>query len=272
MRLAALAICIPAILAGQDARDIVRRSMEVDQTTSKAVRNYTYLERQEQTELDGQGRVKNRDVHTYDVTLLEGSPYRRLVAHNDKPLPTKEQDKEEAKLRQSIEDRRRETPGQKQQRIDDWHRKQEKQREPVLEVPDAFDFRLLGEEAIAGRPAYVIDGMPRAGFKAHSKLGSILPKLKVKFWVDKQDYQCVRAEFETLDTLSWGGIVARLARGDRFTFEFARINNEVWLPKHISLTGSARILLVKGFRGGIDITYSDYKKFSVESHVVTTGQ
>ena len=273
MRLVTLAICIPAILAGQSARDVLRRSMETDRTSSEAVRNYTYIERQEETELDGSGKIKSRDAHTYDVTLQEGSPYRRLMAHNDQPLPPKEQKKEEEKLRKSIEDRSKETAGQKQRRIDDWHRKQEKQREPVREVPDAFDLRLLGEEALAGRPVYVIDGMPRAGYKARSKVAaSILPKLKVKFWVDKRDYQCVRAEFETLATIAWGGIVARLAKGDRFSFELARVNDEVWLPKHVSLTGSARILLVKAFHGGIDITYSDYKKFSAESRILPVGQ
>ncbi len=43
------------------------------------------------------------------MTLLEGSPYRRLVARNDQPLSPKEQKKEEDKLRRSIEERRKET-------------------------------------------------------------------------------------------------------------------------------------------------------------------
>ena len=58
-------------------------------------------------------RVKNRSVVTYDVTLLEGSPYRRLVARNDQPLPPEEEKKEEEKLRRSIEERSKETPEEK---------------------------------------------------------------------------------------------------------------------------------------------------------------
>ena len=74
----------------------MRRSVELDRKNTEISRNYTYLERQEEREFDGSGKPKNVEVHTYDVTKLEGSPYRRLVAINDKPLSLKDQKKEEA--------------------------------------------------------------------------------------------------------------------------------------------------------------------------------
>jgi hypothetical protein len=77
---------------------------------------------------------------------------------------------------------------------------------------------------------------------------------------------------DTLDTISWGGILARLAKGDRLTFEKTRVNDEVWLPKALRISGSARVMLVKGYRGDIEISYSNYKKFSTESRVVSVGQ
>src|ERR1039458_12235 len=109
MRFLALVICVPAVLAAQDVREIVRRSIDVESAGVELARNYTYLERQEERELDGSGKLKNLEVHTYDVTLLEGSPYRRLVAQNDQPLTAKEQKKEEEKLRQSNAGRSAET-------------------------------------------------------------------------------------------------------------------------------------------------------------------
>jgi hypothetical protein len=272
MRFLALLIWIPAVLAAQDARDIVRRSIDVEWAGVEAARNYTYLERQEERELDGSGKVKHREVHTYDVTLLEGSPYRRLVALNDQPLAPKEQKKEEEKLRQSNAGRSAETEAQKQQRIADWRRKQEKQREPIREIPDAYDLRLLPDEDLGGRAMWVIDAMPKPGYKPKVKSAFFFPKVKMRFWVDRQDYQAVKAEMETLDTISWGGIVARLAKGDRLTFEMARVNDEVWLPKSILIAGSARVMLVKGYRGDIAVSYSNYKKFSADSRVVSVGQ
>ena len=272
MRFLALVICVPAVLAAQDVREIVRRSIEAESAGVELARNYTYLERQEERELDGSGKLKNLEVHTYDVTLLEGSPYRRLVAQNDQPLTAKEQKKEEEKLRQSNAGRSAETEPQKQQRIADWRRKQEKQREPMHEIPDAFDLRLLPDETLNGRAMWVIDATPKPGYKPKLKSAFFFPKVKMRFWIDRQDYQAVKAEIETLDTISWGGILARLAKGDRLTFEMARVNDEVWLPKAIRITGSARVLLVKGFRGEIEIGYSNYKKFTAESRVVSVGQ
>jgi hypothetical protein len=51
-----------------------------------------------------------------------------------------------------------------------------------------------------------------------------------------------------------------------------RVNNEVWLPKRILVSGSARVLLVKGYTGELDLTYSGFKKFTVDSRVVSMAQ
>jgi hypothetical protein len=43
--------------------------------------------------LDPQGRVKSQEVSIHDVMLLDGSPYRRLVARDGRPLPAAEERK-----------------------------------------------------------------------------------------------------------------------------------------------------------------------------------
>jgi hypothetical protein len=271
MRFLTLLVCLPALAAAQtspDAGEIMRRALAQDSQATAAALNYTYLEHQEVRTLDG-GKTKVRETNTYDVTLLEGSPYRRLVAHNDQPLSPKDQSKEEEKLRRSIEDRRHETPEQKQQRIADWHRKEEKQHEPLHEIPDAFFLRLAPPESLDGHDVYVIDATPKTGYKPKSKNAFFLPKVKARFWIARQDYQCIRAEFETLDTISWGGFVARVGKGTHLRIELTRVNDEVWLPKRILLTGTARILLVKGYTGEIDLTYSAFKRFTADSRVVS---
>jgi len=271
MRFLTLLLCLPAAAAAQDAAEIMRRALAEDSASAAVARNYTYLEHQEVRTLEG-GKMKVRESNTYDVTLLEGSPYRRLVAHNDRPLSPKEQAKEEERLRRSIEDRRHETDAQKQQRIADWHRKEERQHEPLHEIPDAFFLRLAPDEKLDGRDMFVVDATPKPGYQPKLKSAFFLPKVKARFWVAKLDYQCVKLEFETLDTIAWGGIVARVGKGTRLGIELTRVNDEVWLPKRILLAGTARILLVKGYTGELDLTYSGFKKFSVDSHVVSTGQ
>ena len=271
MRTLPLILCLPALLAAQDAAEILRRSLAEDSAAAAIARNYTYLENQELRTRDG-NKFKVRESNTWDVTLLEGSPYRRWIAHNGQPLSAADQRKEEEKLRQSIENRRHETGEQRQQRIAEWHRKEEKQHEPLHEIPDAFNLRFAADENIEGLDVYVIDGTPKPGYKPKTKNAFFLPKVKGRFWITKQGFQAVKIEFETLDTISWGGIVARVSKGTKVRVELTRVNNEVWLPKRILVAGSARVLLVKGYTGELDLTYSGFKKFTVDSHVVSMEQ
>ena len=146
MRLLLLSLALPALLCAQDPVEIIRRATELDRHNTGISRSYTFLQRQEQRDLDAAGKLKKTESETFDVTLLEGSPYRRLVARNDQPLPLKDQSKEEDKLQRSIADRRKETPELHERRVADWERKRQKQREPLKELPDAFTFTLAGEE------------------------------------------------------------------------------------------------------------------------------
>ena len=73
---------------------------------------------------------------------------------------------------------------------------------------------------------------------------------------------------ESLDTISFGGFLVRMAKGSHLTVENARINNEVWLPNGAALKGSIRIALVKVLRGEIIFSFSDYRKFQADSRIV----
>jgi hypothetical protein len=269
MRCLTLLLCLPTLVAAQDAQEILRKALANDTKATGAEQNYTYLEHLQVRTQEGGGKYKIRQDETHDITLLEGSPYRRLIAQDGKPLDAKEQAKEQQKLQLSIEERRHETEAQRQQRIADWRHKREKQHEPLHEIPDAFNLKLAADDKIDGRDVYVIEASPKPGYKPKTKNSFFLPKVKMRMWIAKQDFQPVKVEFETLDTISWGGVVARVAKGTHLRVEMVRVNDEVWLPKRILLSGSARVMLVKGFTGDVDLTYSDYKRFSTESHVVT---
>ena len=268
MRLLLLSLALPALLCAQDPVEIIRRATELDRHNTGISRSYTFLQRQEQRDLDAAGKLKKTESETFDVTLLEGSPYRRLVARNDQPLPLKDQSKEEDKLQRSIADRRKETPELRERRVADWERKRQKQREPLTELPDAFTFTLAGEEALNGGEAFVIEGVPKPGYRPKSASTAFFPKCKLRLWIDKKDYQWVKIDIESLDTISFGGFLIRLAKGSHVTMESARVNNEVWLPKRAAIKGSVRIALVKVMRGEIVYTFSDYKKFQTDSRVL----
>ena len=98
----------------------------------------------------------------------------------------------------------------------------------------------------------------------------MLSKIHGRIWVDKAEYQWVKLDAETTDTISFGLFLARLGRGSSFRFEQRRINDEVWLPAHAEIAIDGRLALIKRVRAGIDIRYSNYRKFQTDSRIVST--
>ena len=255
-------------LGAQDAREIVRRAVELSQRDSQSTSNYSYLQRQETRELDHAGQVKTRKIETWNIVFLEGSPYRRLVARNDQPLAAEEQKTEEDKLHWNESQRRMETSEQRARRVGEWQRRQERQRQPVKELADAFDFTRLPDEQIGGRPTFRIDGLPKHGYKPKSQLAAaIFPKVKLRMWIDKRDYQGARVEMEVLEPISFIGFLVRLAKGSRLLIEQTPVEEGVWLPKQFSLTAAARVLLLKGLNRELDFSFSGYKRLPPEAKV-----
>lgn len=263
-RLLPLLFVLAAPAGAQDARAIVLRAIDAERHNQDAVLAYSYTQRQETRSVDGAGKVKSSHSRTSEVLQLEGSPYRRPVAVDDRPLAPRDQRNEDDRLRFTTGQRRRESPPEREQRLADAHRREERRRAPLKEVPDAFDFRLAGEETIDGLPVHVIDAAPRPGYKPKQSSAQFLPKVKARFWITKGDDHWARIELETLDTISFGGILLRLGKGGRLVVQQAPTAQGDWLPRHVLLRASARVLLLYGMRQEIEFTFSGYSKGAAE--------
>ncbi len=270
-RLRPLILVVPlaaAFAADPDPADIVRRSIAAENEN-----NYTFLQRTEDRDLDAKGEVRSRKSKTHDVTMLEGSSYRRLIERDDRPLSPEEEKLEQEKLRKSIEDRRHETEAQRAKRLADYDKRPGRNRGMLNEIPEAFDFRLRGEELIEGRAVYVIDATPRAGYRPrNSQARLLLPKLKATLRIDKADLSWVRLHAEVIDSISVGLFLLRLSKGARLEVEATRVNEEVWLPKRVSLSASARVGLVKKLNVQQEMTFRNFRKFQSDSSVVSGAE
>ena len=264
-KLAAAALLCGA-LSGQDARLIVRKAVEADARNAELARNYTFMEHSVQRQFDDLGRVKSVRSRLFDVTIQEQSPYRRLIARDGQPLSAAEQAAEMANLQRSIEERRRETPAQRAKRMQEWEKRRERQRRFLREIPLAFDFTLLREEHIEGRPVWVIRATPKPDYRPQTTEGRVLAKLAGTLWIDQTDYQWVKLEASAVETITFGWLLVRVARGASIQAEQTRVHEKLWLPKHVVATYRARIGLVKLISGQHEITYSNYRKFQAESH------
>jgi hypothetical protein len=258
-----------ALLGQTDAREVIRRAVAADEHNWRVARNYGFSERVDARRLDPQGRLKSKDVKIYDVMLLEGSPYRRLVALDDRPLPPGEEQQEQEKLARSTAERQHETAAERAQRLAEYDRRPEWQREAWRELPEAFDFRLVAEELWNGHGLYVIDATPRQGYQARSRTAKVLAHLQGKLWVDKRDFHLVKAEVEVVTTIAVGLFLVRLAKGSHAAFEQTRVNDEVWLPRQVRAFVSARLGLLKVLRIEQEISYSRCREFQADSPAIS---
>ena len=255
-------------LLAQDAVDIVKKSLDRDANNNERSKDYTFLARQEEREFDSSGKVKSTESQTFDISILAGRPYERLVAKNDKPLPEKEQRHEQEKLDRELAKRQKETPAEKAR----LEKERVGNRRYLREVAAVYNLRLLGTETVSGKLAWVIAAEPKPGYKPTLDRAKILTKIRAKIWIDQAEYQWVKVDAEAIETLSFGFGLFRIAPGGKLHFEQTRINDEVWLPSVLSASASARLGYLKKLRGDVNVTYRDYRKFQTDSRIVSIDE
>ncbi len=254
-------------LSREQIQELIRLSAEKDIENDKRQRDYTYVERVEEHKLNGKGEVSSTETRTYDVLEIYNEQVRRLTAKDDKPLSAKEAAKEEEKIQKIIDKRKSESDSQREKRLKEEEKEREQSRQFVKEVADAYDFKLAGIETLDGRETYVIDGEPRPGFEPRRKEARILPKFRFRVWIDCAENQWVKLDAQCIDTVSFGLFIARIHKGSRIVIDTTRVNDEVWLPRHVAVHVDVRVALLKNFNVEEDIRYKDYKKFHAASRI-----
>lgn len=263
----------PAITLSQDQiREIIRKSADNDMENDKKLRNYTYVERQEERRLNGKGEVKSTEIKTYDVMEIYGEQVQKLISKDDKPLSEKDAKKEDEKIQKLIDKRKNESEADREKRLKKEEKDREDERQFVREVADAYNFRFVGVETLDGREDYVIDADPKPGYEPKMKEAKILPKFRFRAWIDKDEIQWKKIDAECIDTVSFGLFLVRLHKGSRALIEQTRVNDEVWLQQHIVVKIDARLALFKGVDVAFDITDRDYKKFRSDTKITTLGE
>ena len=256
----------------EQIRELLQRAEENDLKNDKRQRDYTYIERVERHELDGHGGVKKTETRTLEVLQIYGEEVERLTARDDKPLPAGEAKKEDEKIQKIIDKRKNESEDDRRKRLAKEEKGREEDRKFVLEIADAFNFRLVGSEVIDGRETWVLEGDPRTGYEPKNRNARMLSKFKGRVWIDKSEAQWVKLDITAIDTISVGFVLARIHQGTHLIVELTRVNDEVWLPKRVQLHFDARVALFKSFDDDVEQTYRDYKKFRSDTKITVVGE
>lgn len=259
-------------LSQDQIRALIRQVADKDIENDKKQSAYTYIRREEEHKLDSDGKVKSSESKTEEIMVLYGEQVERLIAKDDKPLSEKDAAKEEERIQKLTDKRKNETEEEHRKRLEKEEKDREDGRKFVGEVADAYNFRLISMENPDGRETYVIDAEPRPDFQPRSKEAKVLPKFRFRVWIDEAESQWVKLDAECIDTVSVGWFLARIHKGSRLLIDQTRINDEVWLPRHVALKVDVRVALLKNFNVETDVTYRDYKKFRTDTKIVPVGE
>ena len=230
-------------------REIIQRSAEVNQRDWDAAPDYDYFQR----ERDGE-RTK-----TYDVTMLAGSRYYRLIAVDDKSLSPEDEAKEQQRFETAVARRHQESVKEREQRIGQYQKERNRDRVLMGELTKALDFTLSEQQTLGLHGVYVLRGKPRAGYRSPNKQAKALTGMQGTLWIDTANFHWVKAEAEVVRPVWVEGFVA-LEPGTRFELEQAPIADGFWMPSHFSMEAKAKVLFLFSHYERDDNTYFGYHK------------
>ena len=255
--LAALAVCgtaAPATQAPPNVQELIRRSVNAIETDWNEAPNYTFVERDVESKHDGVATVK-----TYQVLMIDGVPYNRLVAINDRPLTPGEQAGEQRKLEIETARREHESNRERNKRLAKYMKERNQDRAMLKAMADAFDFQLVGEETVNGHDCWVLTAKAKPGYQPSNRETKVLTGMTGKLWIDKATDQWVRVQAEVIKPVNFYGFFAKVGPGTNFALEQEPVGDKIWLPKRFSMRVKASALGMFNENSADDETYADYK-------------
>jgi hypothetical protein len=255
--LAGVLLALPASYPAQDtstAHVIIHRSVQANNADWKAQTDYSFRRS------DVQGPLRQ----TFEVTMLEGSPYERLLALNDKPIDADLQRQEQTKLERETRGREIETPRQRRARIAKYENDRADENFLMRQMVSAFSFDLTGQEQIEGTDCYILKATPNPNYRPPVEKARALTGMQGRMWIDTAHYHWVKIQAEVTKPVAFGFFLARVKPGTRFELEQTPVGG-VWLPKKFLQTVNASVLGFYAIQSRDETYWSDYRQYTLDA-------
>lgn len=249
------------------AVEIVSKSLKTFETDWSQEPNYSYIDREVESKRQGKATEK-----TYEVLMIDGSPYRRLIAVDDQPLTSGEKAEEQRRMQAEIEKRQHESEHERNKRIGKYLTQRERQQQMFREMIDAFQFHLAGEQSVDGHDCWVLDANPKPGYEPTDHEGRVLTGMKGRLWIDKNSDQWVKVTAEVIRPVSFYGFLAKVDAGTRFLLEQQPVTNRLWLPSHFAVQVNASALGFLSENSTDDETFGNYRPMPQRLAALESGK
>jgi len=247
----------------------VRQHLDTDDDRQSG---YMYVETRREQKLDKAGQPTGESVK-----VLESYPglpgeqrWERVLSEDGRAVSATELESRDRDRRKHVEEYARklakDPAGERSKEQRERDRRRREREENIDELFRIFDVQMVGREALEGHDTIVFALTPRRDVKPRTRAGGIMRNFTARAWISESEYELVRLDADATDTVSFGfGLLARVHKGSRASFQRRKVNGEAWLPARASYAVSARLGLVAMMRRGGSIEYANYKKFGVDS-------
>jgi hypothetical protein len=193
--------------------------------------------------------------------------YRRLVEREGKPVSADEVAEQDREYRARVAEVHKQGGGGPDVLLqrESAGARQRRQR-AIDDVVDALTFHLKGRAIHNGVPALVIAFEPKPDARPVTRQGRMAQKFVGTIWVDEAASEVMQLEAKSIGDISYGyGIVARLNEGTLVTVTRRRVDNEVWMPTELTMSGRGRAVLFRTLVVDYAIEWFDYRRLPAES-------
>lgn len=245
-------VCSALAVSPPDAHELMARAVKVAEEDWTEAPNYSFVR------ADAKSKRGSPPVKTvYQVLMIEGSPYQKIVAVDGHPLAPLRAQEEEQKLQRERAKRERESARERSRRIEKYTEDRNRDHALLMELCDAFNYAVTGERQIGENSVWLLEGKPKPGYVAKTREAKVLSGMNVEFWIEKTSYQWMRVEAEVMRPVSLYAI-AKVGSGTKFVVEQEQVGPNLWLPKRFSMQVKASALGFINEDSAHDETYSNY--------------
>jgi hypothetical protein len=250
MRLLVLyAVSAAVLIAGEDVASIIQKSAETNNKDFQAESRFNY----KQTEKAAAG------TRTSQVSMIDGTPYTRLIAVNGEPVSAQQAEAEARKQAAAVKARAGQSASARQARIAKYKRGQERDNLMISQLSKAFDFAMEREDKLEGFDVWVLKATPRAGYQPPTMQAQVLPGMQGELWIDKKTYEWVKVVAEVIRPVSIDGFLAVVEPGTEFEIEKKPVADGIWQITHYSSHAKAKVLHVFSHKEQDEITFFDFE-------------
>jgi len=207
-----------------EASEVTRRMVERSQTLAQVDQGpqYTYVKRSLLERLDAAGQSLKSEEKFYQVTLIGGFPFKRLVKIQGRELSSEELRREDAKEEKF-----------RQRFVSADPKKLVARKEGMVtpELLDRYQFVVEKRVVLSNRPTLVLTFEPKDGnLPSRTVQDKLLNRTRGRLWIDEGDADTAKLEVSLVEPifLGWFGLLGSLAQCD-LSLERQRMPDGAWI-------------------------------------------